>query len=60
MWTRDTIKRSHKMPQIFKNTKGEELQLLNNQLKYMPYINAVTDVLQESDKKVHLYLKPLN
>ena len=48
------------MPQIFKNTKGEELQLLNNQLKYMPYINAVTDVLQESDKKVHLYLKPLN
>lgn len=45
MWTRDTNKRFSKSSGSFKNIRGEELQLIKNQLKYTPYVNAVTDVL---------------
>jgi len=46
-WTEDMLRRSTKKPmQIMKNIKGQEVQLLNNQVKYWPYVSAVNSVLE--------------
>jgi hypothetical protein len=45
IWTRDTSPRSRKRPQYFQNLKGEQVQLLTNQLKFTPYVNAITSAL---------------
>jgi hypothetical protein len=43
------------------NSEGQEQQLLVNQVKYAPYINAVTTAIESCDKvKVNLDLKLLN
>lgn len=60
LWTNDKISRSRKGIQYFENLKGEKVQLLNNQLKATPYVNALVSALEDCDKKVHLFLKPFN
>lgn len=61
MFSKDKIKRNSKEIKYITNSKDESLQLLTNQTKYAPYINAVTTALQTCDKKkVHLELNLLN
>ena len=40
--------------------EGKKLTLLNQQIKYAPFINAVTTALDGCNKNVHLFLKQLN
>ena len=45
MFSKDKIKRNSKEIKYITNSKDESLQLLTNQTKYAPYINAVTTAL---------------
>ena len=61
LFAEDTIARNRKGVHPISHLNGGEYQLLANQVKYTPYINAVTQALKTcNNKKVQLYLRPLN
>jgi tyrosine-protein phosphatase YwqE len=45
LFAADNIQRNKKQPQFVRNADNQELQLLTNQVKYAPYVNAVTTAL---------------
>lgn len=57
----DKLQRNKKAIETVTDSQGQEQQLLVNQVKYAPYINAVTTAIESCDKvKVNLELKLLN
>lgn len=55
LFAADKLIRNKKPMQIVVDENKEEHQLLINQVKYAPYVNAVTTALESCDKKkVHL------